>query len=89
MMNIAFVNYIDSLDTITDFLKFLILLNRTTYRQALPISLKLFDFNSELVKEQKTLNDFVQQFWHKKEIFDLQDRHKNNALDLPSKIFFQ
>ena len=39
-VNTAFVNYLDSLDNLTDFLKFPILLNRTTYEQTLPISLK-------------------------------------------------
>ena len=65
-------------------MKFPIVLNRTTY---LPISLKLFDFDSDLLKAPKTLKDFVHQFWHKKEIFDLQERHNNN-LDVPNKNYF-
>ena len=81
-VNTAFVNYLDSLDNLTDSLKFPILLNRTTYKQTLPISLKSFDFNSELLKAPKTLKDFVYQFWHKNGIFDLQERHD---LELPNK----
>ena len=64
MMNTAFVNYLDSLDILTDSLKFPILLNRTTYKQTLPISLESFDFNSELLKALKNLKDFVSQFNH-------------------------
>ena len=65
-----------------------ILLNRTTYKQTLPISLKSYDFISELINASKTLKDVVHQFKHKKDIFDLQERHNNNDLELPNKNFF-
>ena len=42
MVNTAFVNYLDNL---TESLKFPILLNRTTHKQILPISLHSFEFN--------------------------------------------
>ena len=50
MVNTAFVNYLDSLDNLIDCLKFPILLNRTTYEQTLPISLKSFEIDSESSK---------------------------------------
>ena len=87
-MNMAFVNYLDSHDNLTDSLKFPILLNRTTYKQTLSISLKSFETNSEFLKAPKTLKDFVHQFQHKKEIFDLQERHTDKELELPNKHFF-
>ena len=87
-VNTAFVNYLDSFDNLTNSLKFPILLNRITYKQTVPISLKSFDFDSEFLKVPKTLKDFVHQFWHKKEKFDLYEWHNNNDLDLPSKNFF-
>ena len=59
MVNTASVNYLDSLDNLTDSLKFPIMLNRTMYEQSLPISLKPFDFNSELLKAPKALKDFL------------------------------
>ena len=62
-------------------MKFPILLNRTTHRQTLPISLQSFDFNCDLIQASKTLKDFVSQFQCKKEIFDLQERHNNNGLE--------
>ena len=65
MVNRAFVNYLDTLDNLTDSLQFPILLNRTTYKQTLPISLKLPEFNSELLTAPKALKDFVHQFCHK------------------------
>ena len=37
MVNTAFINHLDSLDNLTDYLKSQILLNRTTYKQTLPI----------------------------------------------------
>ena len=69
LVNIAFVNYLDNL---TDSLKFPILLNWTTHEQTLLISLQTFDINPDLLEAPKTLKDFVHQFWHKKEICDLQ-----------------
>ena len=68
MVNTAFVNYLENL---TDSLKFPILLSWTTHEQTLPISLQSFGFNSDLLKAPKPLEDFVDQFWHKKEIFYL------------------
>ena len=87
-VNTDFFNYLDSLDNLTDSLQFPILLNRTTYEQTLPISLKSFKFDSELLKAPETLIDFIHQFQHKKEIFDLQERHTNTELELPNKNFF-
>ena len=63
MVNTAFVKYLDNL---TESLKFPILLNRTTHKQTLHISLQSFDLNSDLLKASKTLKDFVHQIWYKK-----------------------
>ena len=81
--NTAFVNYLDNL---TETLEFPILLNWTTHEQTLPISLESFDFDSDLLKAPKILKDFVHQFQHKKEFFDLQEWHINDKdLDLTKK----
>ena len=58
-VNLAFINYFDNL---TDFFKFPIFLNRTTYEQILLISLEEFDFEPEILKAPKTLKEFVHQF---------------------------
>ena len=68
-VNTAFVKCFVSL---TETLQFPVLLNWTTHEQTLPISLQSFVFNLHLLKVPKTLKDVVHQFWHKKEIFDLQ-----------------
>ena len=84
----AFVNYLDSLDNLTDSLKFPLLVNRTTFEQILPISLNLSSFDSELLTLARTLKVFVHQFHHKKEIFNLRERHTNMELELPNKKLF-
>ena len=84
-VNTVFVNYIYNL---TKSLKFPILLNRTAHEQSLPISLKSSDFNSDLLKVPMTLKHFIVPFWHKKENFDLKERHNNNDLELANKNFF-
>ena len=49
MVNIAFANYLDSLDNLTVSLKSLISLNMTSYEQTLPISLIPPEFDYKLL----------------------------------------
>ena len=84
-VNLAFINYFDNL---IDSLKFSILLNRTTYKQILPISFKTFDFEPQLLKASKTLKDFVYQFQHENVIFDLQEQHVTRELEKVTKFLF-
>ena len=79
-VNTAFVNYLNSLDNLTNSLKFPILLNRTTYKQTLSISLKLPEFNSELLVAPKTLKTLFISFIIKRRFFDLQERHTDMEL---------
>ena len=88
MVNTAFVNYLDSLESLTDSLKFPLLMNRTTFEQTLPISLNPSRFDCEILTAPKTLKDFVHQYCPKKEILDLQERHTNMEFELPNKNFF-
>ena len=85
MVNTAFIIYFYNL---TDSLKFPILLNQTTYKQTLPISLQSFDFDPDLFKSLKTLKDFVHQFQNKKKIFDFEERHNIEDLVLAKKNSF-
>ena len=64
----AFANYFDDL---LDLLDISILHNWTAHEQILHISLQSLEFNFDLLKALKMLKDFVHQFQHKKEIFDL------------------
>ena len=70
-VNTDFVNY---LDNVTNSLKFPLLLNQTIHEQTLTISLQSFNFDPDLLKSPKTLEDFVHQFHHKREIFDFQKK---------------
>ena len=88
MVNTAFVHYLDQIDNLTDTLEFPILRNKTTFKQTLPISLNVSKFDSDLLMAPRTLKDFIHQYNHKKEIFDLTERHDNMDKNLPNKNFF-
>ena len=87
MVNTTFVNYLDSLDNLADSLKFPILMSRTTFEQTLPVSFPS-KLDSELLTAPMALKDFVNQYHHKNEIVDLQERHTNMELGMPNKNFF-
>ena len=63
-------------------------MNRTSFEQTMPISLKVANFEFELLMAPKTLKDFIHQYNHKKEIFDLQKGHTNMELEFPNQNFF-
>ena len=85
MVNTPFNNYFDNL---ADSLKFPTLLNWTTYKQTLLISLQSFDFDPDLLKSSKMLKDFVHQFHIKKEILDFWKRCNINDIQLTKKNSF-
>ena len=62
-------------------------MDKTTFEQTLPISLNASKFDSELLTAPKMLKDFVHHYCHKKEIFDLQERHTITDSELPNKNF--
>ena len=84
-LNTTFINYFDSL---TNSLKYPILLNWTTHWQTLLISLQSFDFDPDILKSLKSLKVFVHQFQHKKQIFDQQKRHYNDLEMAKKNPFF-
>ena len=61
-VNTTFVSYLDSLDNLTDSLKFPLLMNRTTFEQTLPIFLNISRFDPKILTALKTLKDFVHQY---------------------------
>ena len=77
MVDKAFVNYLDQIDNLTENLEFAVLKNKTTFEQALPISLNVSKLDSELLTAPRTLKDFIHQYKCKNEIFDLEERHDN------------
>ena len=89
MVNIAFTNYIDQFN-LNEELKFLILTNKTTSEYTLPIFLNNSKFDDSLLTTPQTLKDYIAQYKHEKEIFNLKERHDIDELDLETsyKNFF-
>ena len=48
-VNTAFINYLDQFFYLTESLKFLIIKNKTTFEEILPISLNISKFNPTLL----------------------------------------
>ena len=86
-VNTAFVNYLDQIDKLMETLEVPILKNRTTFEQTLPLSLKASKFNFDLLMTPKILKDVIHQYRHKKQIFELEERHVNTETNLPNKTF--
>ena len=85
--NTTFVNYLDHFPNLTETLRFPIIMNKTTFKQTLPTSFKLSKFDSNLLTAFNNLKDFIHQYTHKKEIFDLKERQDNMTLII-NKYFF-
>ena len=73
-VNTAFVNYLDQFKNLTEYLELLILMNKTTLKQTLPISLNISKFDSELLFAHRNLKNFIHQYKCKKEIFVLKKK---------------
>ena len=86
-VNTAFVNYLDQFPNLAESLEFPIMKKTTTFKQTLPISLNAFKFDSDLLTMPKNLKDFVHQYNHKKEIFDLKERNDNTELTTNKNFF--
>ena len=89
MVNTVFVNYLDQIGNLTESHEFPILKNMMTYEQTLPISLNISKFDTSLITTPRTLKDFIHQYKHKKEIFDLEERHDNTDKNLFSNNFIE
>ena len=88
MVNTAFVNYLDQIDSLTETLKFPIMNNKTTFEQTPPVSLNVSKFDSEFLMAPRTLKDFIHQWNHKKNFFDLNERQNTTDENLLNKNFF-
>ena len=60
---------------------------KTTSEQTLPVSLNVSKFDSDLLMAPRNLKDFIHQYNHKKEIFDLNERHDTTALTTNKNFF--
>ena len=89
MVNTAFNNYIDQFN-LTDDLQFPILTNKTTSEYTLLIFLNNSGFEDSLFNTPQMLKEYIVQYKHQKEIFDLKEKHDINklVLETPNKNFF-
>ena len=60
---------------ITESLEFLLIRNKTTFEQTLPISLNVSKFDPTLLTASSNLKEFINSYTNYKENFDLQERH--------------
>ena len=86
-VNTAFVNYLDMFPNLTESLEFLVIKKRTTYKQTLPINLNISRFDKSLLTAPTNLKDFMYSYAKHKEIFDLQERHKNTISNTSKSLF--
>ena len=89
MVNTVFTNYVDQFN-LTEELEVPILTNKTTSEYTLPVFLNKSNFDDSLLSSPQTLKDYIAQYKHEKEIFDLKERHDIDELELETlyKNFF-
>ena len=80
-INTAFANYLDMSPDFTESLQVLLIKDRTIYEQILSINLNISGFDKTLLHASTTLEDFINTYTVKKEIFDLQERHETTILN--------
>ena len=78
-INTAFANYLEMFLNLTDSLPNLLMRNRTTYEQVLPVTLNVPEFDRSLLHVSTNLKDFINEYTKRKEIFDLQERHESTT----------
>ena len=60
----------------------------TTFEQTLPIFLNIPTFDKPLLSASTDLKDFINSYTKHKEIFDLQERHDNDSMELNTNTNF-
>ena len=86
-INMAFANYLEMFPNIAEAWQPLLIMNRTTYEQILPVNLNISGFDKTLLHASPNLKDFLNNYIRRKEIFDSQEGHENAILNT-SKNFF-
>ena len=81
-VNKAFVNYLDKVPNLTESFEFLIIRNKTTFEQTLPISLNISKFDPTLLTASSNLKEFINSYTNHKKNFDLQERHDSTEVKL-------
>ena len=88
-VNTAFTNYINEFN-LTEELEMPIFTNKSTSEFSLPVFLNKITFDDILLSAKLTLKEYLTQYKHEKEIFDLKERHDIGELEIefPKKNFF-
>ena len=88
-INTAFANYLDMFPNLTESLELLIIKNRITFEQILPVSLNISKSDNMLLTASTDIKKFISSCTKNKEIFDLQERHdSDNTESNTNKNFF-
>ena len=87
MYFIVNTNYLDMFPNLTETLEILLIRNRTTYEQTLPINLNISNFDGTLLHAPANLKDFINSYVKQNEIFDLQERHETTILNTNKNSF--
>ena len=88
-VNTTFTNYIDQFN-LTEGLEIPILTNKSTSKFTLPVFLNKSTFDDTLLSAPLTLKEYIPQYKHEKQTFDLKERHDIEELDIEfsNKKFF-
>ena len=88
-VNSAFTNYLNKFN-LREELDIPILTNKSTSEVTLPVFLNKSTFNDMLLSTPLTLKEYIAQYKHDQEIFDLKERHDIDELEteFASKNFF-
>ena len=80
-VNTTFTNYINQFNLMEE-LEMPILTNKSTSEFTLPVFLNKSTFDDTLLSAPLTLKEYIAQYKHEKEIFDLKERHDIDELDI-------
>ena len=88
-VNTAFTNYIDQFNLMKE-LEMLIFTNKSTSEFTLLVFFNKSTFDDTLLSAPLTLKEYIAQYKHEKEIFDLKERHNIDELQIQflNKNFF-
>ena len=73
-VNLAFTNYLDDFNLMEE-INVPVITNKSTSEITLPIFLNKSKFDKSLLSAPLTLKEYIYQYKHDKEIFDLKERH--------------
>ena len=79
-VNNAFTNYLNEFD-LTEEVEIPIFTNKSTSQITLPVFLNRTKFDESLLSAPLTLKEYLAQYKHDKEIFDLKERHDIGKLE--------